>query len=539
MEVATHQERAIASSKGDIRIQREVSRILQLRGKDRMEAILSSDCSQEIFWSFPEEEAYFTIKEIGERDALPLLSLMSPEQCQYLLDLELWKGYEIQVNKVERWLPLLLSCDEEAIHRWLRSLDIDTLLLVLKKTIRLHLKENDETPVARDGTTSYFTLDGTHFIEVFIPSLQNPIEQLLKGLAHLDFNFYWKMLQQMAWEIGAELEERALHFREARLEDKGFPPMEEALSLYQYLNPRRLRRMLERKEIQFPALPDKAPPPAFPLVLKDLGMFLSLCLRELEEGALMDRLKMELAYMANQVMVADQPEEIDLSTLQASLSKLGGYLSVGLEMLADGDLLKAREWMEKVPLKFLFQIGFGASLELKWRAEKVWQKGWFSEKRIPLSFLGSPCEERIKGLLKKKPLCYDEDSESGYREFRSLGEIRSYRRDLDKIELLGRILSRLRPFSYTEGLQWKTVLLKAYRRDHPQCLSQEGINFGRETAASMGRRHTEKGEIKNSFRNWLLQKTGSLSGSDMNLLEELTRNVLDELELSGDSYEGA
>lgn len=538
MEALVGEEKTLESPQGDVRIQRGVSRILQLRGKERMEAILSSDHPLEIFWFLPEEEAYFTIKEIGEYDALPLLSLMSPAQCQYLLDLELWKGYEIQLDRVERWLPLLLSCDEEAIHRWLRSLDIDTLLLVLKKTIRLHLKDSDEPAVAQNESTSTFTLDGTYFIEVLTPSLQNPVEQLLRVLAGLDLNLYRKVLHQVAWEIGAELEERALHFREARLEDKGFPPMKEALSLYQYLNPRRLRKMLERKEIQFPALPGEILLPSFPLVLRDQGMFFSLCLRELEEGALMDRLKMELTYMANQVMVADQPERIDLPTLQASLRKVGRYLSVGLEVLSEGDVRKAREWMEEIPLKFLFQIGFGASLELKWRAEKVWQKGWFSEKRIPLSFLGSPWEERIKGLLKKRPLFYDEDSELGYREFHSLEEIRSLHRDLDKIEFLGRVFSSLPPFSYSEGLPWKTVLLNAYSQDHPELLSYRMPNFSENRSHSINQVRQEKAEIEDSFRNWLLQKIGSPLESDINLLEDITRSVLKEIGLAKDSYEG-
>ena len=426
-------ERRLESSHCEIRIQRDLSPILQLRGKDRMEAILSSDYPQEIFQSLPEEEAYFTIKEIGEQDALPLLSLMSPGQCQYLLDLELWKGYEIQLEKVERWLPLLLSCDEEAVGRWLRSFDIDTLLLILKKTIRIHLEDSEEPTLAQNGRNAHFTLDGTYYIEFLNPSLRNQIEQLLRILADSDLHLYWKVLNQVNWEIGAELEERALHFREARLEDKGFPPMEEALSLYQYLNSDRLKKMLEQKEIHLPEIPEETPLPSFPMVLKDQSLFFSLCLRELEGGPVFDRLKMELTYLANQVMVADQPERINFSTIQRSLMKVGSYLSIGLEILSEGNAQRAREWVEQIPLKFLFQVGFGASLELKWRAEKLWQNGRFSEKGNPPPFLGSPWEERIKGLLKKRPLFYDE-AEMGYREFRSLEEIRSLHRDLDQIE---------------------------------------------------------------------------------------------------------
>lgn len=435
MEAVDVEERRPESSRGRIPIQTELSSILQLRGTDRMEAILSSDNPRELFQSLPEEEAYFMIKEIGAQDALPLLSLMSPEQCQYLLDLELWKGYEIELGKVERWLPLLLSCDDEAVGQWLRSLDIDTLLLILKKTIRVHVKDSEEMTFPQNGGRSYFTLDGTYCIEVLKPSLRSQMEQLLKVLANSDLNLYWKVLNQVNWEIGAELEERGLHFKEARLEDKGFPPIEEALSLYQYLNPKRLKRMLEQKEIHLPMVSEESSLPSFPMVLKDQGTFFSLCLREIEEGPLLDRLKMELTYMANQVMVADQPAAIEISTLQESLKRVGGYLSVGLEILSEGNAQRAREYVEQVPLKFIFQIGFGASLELKWRAEKVWQNSSFTKKGTPPSFLGSPLKEKIEGLLKKTPLFYDE-AEMGYRRFRSLEEIRSVHHDLDRIEFL-------------------------------------------------------------------------------------------------------
>jgi len=56
-------------------------------------------------------------------------------------------------------------------------------------------------------------------------------------------------------------------------------------------------------------------------------------------------------------------------------------------------------------------LGFGASLELKWKAERIWKKGWFSEKGLPLSFLGFPMDEKIRGLLVKKPLFFDESSD--------------------------------------------------------------------------------------------------------------------------------
>lgn len=508
-------------------LQREWQSILSLRGKKKMEAILSSDHPKEIFQSLHEEEAYLTIKEIGEQDALPLLSLMSHEQIQYLLDLELWRGYEFNPEKVDHWLPLILSCDEETKKQWLSSIDFDTLLLLLKKNIRIHT--NGEESFLSGSIEDIFTLDGFYFIEVLRPTLRTQIDQLLKTLADLDFQFYLRLMDQVQWEIEAELEERALHFREARLADKGFPNMEEAQSVYQYLTPQRLKERLEEQVIHLSEIPEDGSIHSFPLALKDENLFFSICLRELEEGPLLDRIKMELATLANQVLMADLPETIDLATFQKSLVKTGAYLSIGLEILSEGRPEQSKGWLESIPLKFLFQVGFGATLDLKWKAERLWKKGWFSEKQIPLDFLGYPWEERMRGVLKKRPLLFTEIPEFGYREFRSLKEIHLIQKEIEKSNLLVKILSNLPPFSYSEGLQWKTVLLNAFLLDRTNTFSSTRFMTLEEIISLRNQLQKEKGDLKNTFLQWMKARVDEMSENEAILLEEMTVLILEEI----------
>ncbi|MGQ9636861.1 MAG: DUF6178 family protein [Thermodesulfobacteriota bacterium] len=502
-----------------------IQRILSLRGKDRMEAILSLKNAREVFRSLPEEEVYLTIKEIGEYDSLPLLSLMSSEQCQYLLDLELWKGFEFQSEKIEHWLPLLLSCEEEAFDQWLKDLDLDTLLLLLKKSIRIHFREREDFST-QEESPSFFTLDGSYYIEILKPSIQDSIQFLLRRLAAQDLSFYYRVLEQVQAEIEAELEERALHFREVRLEDRGFPPMEQALALYQYLNPNRLHRMLEYKEVPLPVLPEETPPPSFPMILQDQKGFFSLCLKEIEGGPLVDRLKMELAYMANQVMVADQPERIDLSVIQESLRKVVGYLSVGLEWLTGGEIQRAKAYIEQIPLKFIFQVGYGATLELKWRAEEIWKRGWYSEKKVPLSFLNSPWEERMEGLMEKRPLFYDREIGT-FREFRSYEEIRVLQRDLDHIEILERILRTFSSFAYSGGLTWKTFLLHAFLQEKVPWGNENSVMSLEEILLSLRDFYPIKEELKDSIGLWLRNKVRLLSEEKDSIIQNLTENLLE------------
>jgi hypothetical protein len=225
----------------------------------------------------------------------------------------------------------------------------------------------------------------------------------------------------------------------------------------------------------------------------------------------------------------EQPETIDLPTLQGGLKKVGGYLSIGLELLSEGDLRKTREYLEQIPLKYLFQVGFGASLELKWRAERIWKKSWFSEKGLPLSFLGSPWEERLKGLLRKRPLFYSEEPEMGYREFRSIEETRLIDRDLDRIDLLQKILSSLPPFTYSEELTWKTMLLSTLAHELAEPTLQYQPLSTEETLLRLEQLHQRKGDLKESFMGWFMERFNFLSEQDITTLNGLVTFLLEEL----------
>lgn len=505
----------------------EISSILELKGKDRMEAILNHDNAQDLVQSLPEEEVYFTIKEIGEQDALPIISLMSPEQYQFLLDLELWKGYELKPERIEHWLPILLSCEADAIERWLKTIDLDTLILILKKNIRIHIKNTDEPLDFKDEENFPFTLNGTYYIEVLNPKFRDYIEKLLNYLSSIDFNFYLRLLDQVNWEIGTELEERAFRFREARLADKGFPTFDEALSLYQYLNPKILKIMLEEKKIHHINIQNHYQPPNFPMLIKENRIFFSICLSELEDEYLLDRIKTELTYMANQAIVVDQPENIDLSVLKESLKKIGSYLSIGLEIMSGGDILQAKRYLSEIPLKYLFQIGFGAALELKWKAEKILKKGWYSNKRLPISFLGYPWRERIEGILKKRPLFFSETGEIGFRDFRTHEEIKLVEYELKLIEFLIKILQNIE-FTYSDGLIWKTVLLNTFITD--QMGSSEVQNIDSRKRIFLLTKHCSNEDLRELIMNWIIDKFHFIKNNEeMKLSSNIANLLLEEI----------
>ena len=83
--------------------------ILALPPKKAMETILEDPQPVALVHSFPEQDFYFLIHDIGVGDSLPLLALASNRQWEHIVDLEVWRKDQIDIESVSRWLSLLLA----------------------------------------------------------------------------------------------------------------------------------------------------------------------------------------------------------------------------------------------------------------------------------------------------------------------------------------------------------------------------------------------------------------------------------------------
>ncbi|MBU4413775.1 MAG: hypothetical protein KJ976_01545, partial [Proteobacteria bacterium] len=85
-------------------LSRQRKEILSLPPEKALDRILDSPQPAAIVHSFPEEDFYFLINDIGLEDSLQLLSLASDKQLEYILDIEVWERDRISVNRVTKWL---------------------------------------------------------------------------------------------------------------------------------------------------------------------------------------------------------------------------------------------------------------------------------------------------------------------------------------------------------------------------------------------------------------------------------------------------
>jgi len=371
--------------------------------KEQMDLILADRSAKSLTASLEPQEFFWLVKEIGETDALELLQLASPEQCVFLMDLEVWQGWQFSQDKACEWLAFFLEGGEPRIHELLRHLDFEFLELFLGRELvvagGIGDQSNDEERLADYDHT---------FDDVFFLSFKNPKHSQLIGsflslLIKLDNPLYTALMESIRGEVDLELEEQCYRFRSGRLEDLGFPPLEEALSIYARVNPDQFELYGDKRldlAGEGGALVPVTPP---------AGTLFARALAAAGSPALLQ----ELSYLVNSALVAEGEAFKEPDALAGILQRVCGYLNIALERLSGGDQQRAASLLTGEPLKRLFQLGFSIVLELKFTAQHVQTSDYASEKLLA-------------GLKGKRPRFFrglDPDGIDGYREFRDLADV--------------------------------------------------------------------------------------------------------------------
>jgi len=455
----------------------KVQRLASLPAKTRVAEILADPEAKELIQAMAEEELYLTFKEVGDHEGFPLLELASPEQRQYVTDLDFWQKDELNRERALHWIALLQEAGPSALKTWLRESEPELICLILKKWVQVHTwdreQDSEEPP--------FFSLDQVYYLEFTEPLREKALKRFLTALAEDDLAFYHQILENVAWHTDADFEDYLLHFRTARLAEKGFPDLEEALAVYAPLSPERFRNMAAAGTLFTPMPPEDARlAPEYTLVRQPEGTLFRAATGEVREPRDLERIKRELAALANRVLVADGKTPDDPAALEASLAGVAGYISIGLERLVSWDVPRAGELLARAPLASLFQVGFDGVLKVQRQAERR-VTAWLRDCGLSLAFLDEPWNAEIQGLLWKRPKLHrgGRAGEPLYEEFASLRQLRELERTVETAHLVGSVLLALMPAaSWAAGwrslehrdpekaplLTWRTVLLSAFAR---------------------------------------------------------------------------
>jgi hypothetical protein len=522
-----------------LQLQEKRREIMELSPQKALDRILDDPQPAALVHSFPEQDFYMLINEIGPEDSLPLLSLATNKQWEHIVDLEAWQKDHIQLKMVTRWLSLLQQADPQRFIKWFLEEQLEFVEFYLFKNLEVRIREHDQDP--SEFGDEYFTLDQMYYLKFIDVATESESEKLTdkqrrafltqfaQSLASLDHHIYQNVLLEAAHIIPAETEEDCYRLRSVRLAEKGFLPFDEAVSIYKPIKPRDLEKesakFVPRSLDQISSLPA----PISPLREMKQDNHFTRALQKIEPANLLQQIQTEFANLCNQIIVADNRSIGERDQLREIVQKACGYVSIGLERLAKDkkvDPAGAAALITRFALQQIFRVGFGRTLEMKWRAEKWLSKCWFAQAGLRLTFWGEQWLGIVGGLLIKKPLFYD-NYRTGvlYRDFASLEDIRTTEAVFDQIvavdDLLALMNIKMDPPAKYSFLTYKNLLLTLWAR-HYLGLKQKKLKplavkhflpFFEELLPGpadldFGQRRKIPLEMKTAFLSWLAAETG-------------------------------
>ena len=412
-------------------------------GKKALDRVSNHPDPPRLIKSMSCEDFFWLIKKVGEDQSLELMKLATLDQWQYILDVEPWQKDRLELNRMGKWIKRLLTADPERFTQWLFSDGQGLAYYYLSQSIVVEVRNEDEEVF--EAGPEFFTIDGFFYIRPVQEDQRETIEALLRTIAQEDTLKYQALVTGVAGVLPAELEEDMYRIRNVRLAEHGFLPREEAIAVYAPLNPESLKtKKQDASTWPTASLEDAGEAPRWPLQAIRGQNLLTKTISTLSDARLLDRIRLEFAGLCNQILSAEGLVNWDMDDLQEIQLQAAGYLNLILKERCREDTDTAENLLRMNTLVSLFRAGFGLALNLKWKAER-WLKGcWFHEAGLEPSFWGEAWGGALAGLLKWRPLFYcGEESESGFRNFKSLPELSSTDNVLGFLDILDRLMAQL------------------------------------------------------------------------------------------------
>ncbi len=408
-----------------------------------LEKVLSHPDCPRLIRSMSSEDFFFLIKKVGEDSSLELLKMASPDQWQYVLDLETWENDRLDLDRTGRWLELLLKADPDRLTEWLFSEGEWLAYYYLHRGVAVGVR--DEETEDDDFGPEFFTIDGFFYVRPYRENDRDVIEALLRSMARKDTLKYQSIMTGLAGVLPAELEEEMYRMRSVRLAEHGFLPREEAMAVFAPLDPERLKiKAPDPGLFSESQLEDVGTVPRWPLQTISERNLLTETLSNLTDERLLDRIRLEFAGLCNQMLSAEGLSNWDPDGLLEIQRQAAGYLNLILRERSHEDTKTALKLLKKNTLIALFRAGFGLAVGLKWKAERWLKDCWFNQAGLDPSFWGKAWEGVLTGLRKTRPLFYSEgESGEDFRHFQTETDLSKTDDALDFMVALDRMMREL------------------------------------------------------------------------------------------------
>jgi hypothetical protein len=374
--------------------------LMGLSARKRLEAILRRPDAGAVTAALPEQDFFFTVKEVGPDDALPLLALARTQQITHLFDMEWWRKDRFLPVKAAEWLDRLARAGEGKLEEWLYEVDFALLVTLFKKWTRVAIASEDLDPLEAEDRLPMNTLDDRYYWDCVYPECDELIKYILGMLFELNSDFYTELMNHVIWSVDVESEEQAQQFRRGRLEDLAIPDFYDALEIQRAIRPGEITR----GKTTTPFSGEETPPaPSFALALAPEGSLLRRAMGRIADPQALGCIQVELASIANKIVVADRLSLDDRETLRQAVDKATAHLNLGLDLLAKDDAALAASLLLDAFLEHLYRLGWTQVARLRGRFQRLAREGWLSRWPAGVNILDGQWMDAADLMLQRTP----------------------------------------------------------------------------------------------------------------------------------------
>lgn len=414
----------------------------------KLKTLLDHPQLDRIIKSMRADEFYVLLKDIGLEDAYLLLLHATEEQKVALVDLEVWSGDSFLPERFEQVLDLMLELSRDEALNLIKKVEPE--LIAFEIFCQADVKLARE--VQESGTEGdYFLSPDLQFAIFCKDEKKVPVLKTLLDLMYeVDIEFAQMILFQGMADTPYSLEWQARYFREARLQDLGFPPQEERYAIYEDFDLKGLKESLQKSlGSQIPKVVSERPLALVLAKQEGQGLLFLKGLAEAAEENDISGVVSEFLYVTNKVVSARTGDYFEEGVFEEASRHAVHVMSLGVEELCEGDITRAKDIVLSVHPNYLYRAGVEVLRPLYWLALAI-MKEVGGMKR--LFVLGREREEVVKASLLFPPMfsmLLVSPNLLKRRDFQNKNEVEMQRRKLRETRALVRFAIRVFGFEPT------------------------------------------------------------------------------------------
>lgn len=416
--------------KTKLTLKNELTRVLQCSPAERAHTIIDSPYTKEILKKLSSQETYLIIKDSWGMDSQILLQYTPPEAIGHFIDMDCWKKDSLSVEGLIDWLWEIYNASVDTLQKALEFIDLDLIILLFQSYLEVAQVVPTDEHIPDLLNAGYESFDDIYYFRF---TQDDEKIQLLKDMLSILFthqqNIYYGIMEGVLWELKSFMEEGLFERRTLRLMEMGFPPPDEAVSIYQRIQSTKLLKTGIQKEKTPVIDEDRHFLPSH--YMEHFSRNRGLIVKALEETSreTRDRFIYEMIYLANKIIMADFRPLNELDELRNSMDKANSITSLGLAIAMREKGSPAQDVLDEVNAETLFSLGYNMVSEQQQRLKLLLRE-------IEPSMIPGSLSEYIEGLLKKRPLYKD-------MEFSLIEQLEQVTQHIDRIEALAHITADL------------------------------------------------------------------------------------------------